>query len=69
MIISVCGLSRVQLLAAPWTLAHQAPVSIGFFWQEYWSRLPFPSPGLSSQLRHQTHISSTSFMDRQILYH
>ena len=31
--------------AIPWTLAHQAPLFIGFPWQEYWSGLPFPSPG------------------------
>ena len=42
--ISVCGLSNVQLFATPWTLAHQAPVSIGFSQQEYWSGFPFPSP-------------------------
>ena len=29
----------------PWTIAHQAPLSMGFPWQEYWSELPFPSPG------------------------
>ena len=38
-------LSRVQLLATPWTVAHQAPPSMGFSRQEYWSGLPFPSPG------------------------
>ena len=38
-------LSRVRLLATPWTAAHQAPLSMGFSRQEYWSRLPFPSPG------------------------
>ena len=38
-------LSRVQLLAAPWTLAYQAPLSIEFSRQEHWSGLPFPSPG------------------------
>ena len=31
--------------ATPWTLAHQAPLSMGFPRQEYWSELPFPSPG------------------------
>ena len=31
--------------ATPWTLAHQAPLSMGFFRQEHWSRLPFPPPG------------------------
>ena len=32
-------------LAIPWTVAHQAPLSMGFSRQEYWSGLPFPSPG------------------------
>ena len=32
-------------LCDPWTVAHQAPQSMGFSRQEYWSRLPFPSPG------------------------
>ena len=32
-------------LAAPWTVAHQAPLSMGLPRQEYWSGLPFPSPG------------------------
>ena len=32
-------------LVIPWTVAHQAPLSMGFFGQEYWSGLPFPSPG------------------------
>ena len=31
--------------ATPWTVAHQAPLSMGFSWQEYWSGLPFPPPG------------------------
>ena len=31
--------------ATPWTVAHQAPQSMGFSRQEYWSGLPFPSPG------------------------
>ena len=38
-------LSRVQLLATPWTAAYQAPLSLGFSRREYWSGLPFPSPG------------------------
>ena len=32
-------------LGIPWTVACQAPLSMGFFQQEYWSGLPFPSPG------------------------
>ena len=42
---SVCVLSHVQLLESPWTVAHQAPLSVGFSRQEYWSGLPLPSPG------------------------
>ena len=38
-------LSRVRLFATPWTVAYQAPLSMGFSRQEYWSGLPFPSPG------------------------
>ena len=39
------SLSCVQLFAAPWTVGHQAPLSMEFSKQEYWSGLPFPSPG------------------------
>ena len=45
--VCVCVLgcfSRVQLFATPWTAAHQAPLSIGFSRQEYWSGLPCPPP-------------------------
>ena len=37
-------LRRVRLFATPWTVAHQAPLSMGFSRQEHWSGLPFPSP-------------------------
>ena len=37
--------SSFSYVATPWTVAHQAPLSMGFPRQEYWSRLPFPSPG------------------------
>ena len=43
--LEVKSLSRVQLLATSWTIAYQAPPSLGFSRQEYWSGLPFPSPG------------------------
>ena len=36
---------HVRLFVTPWTIAHQAPPSVGFSKQEYWSGLPFPSPG------------------------
>ena len=38
-------LSCVQLFAAPWAVAHQAPPSMEFSRQEYWNGLPFPTPG------------------------
>ena len=43
--VKVKSLSRVRLLATPWTAAHQAPPSMGFSRQEYWGGLPFPPPG------------------------
>ena len=46
--LQVCVLrhfSCVQLFATPWTVAHKAPLSMGFSRQEYWSGLPCPSPG------------------------
>ena len=36
---------NVQLFATPWTIAHQAPLSLRFSRQEYWSELPRPPPG------------------------
>ena len=42
--VKVKLLSRVRLLASPWTAAHQAPPSMGFSRQEYWSWVPLPSP-------------------------
>ena len=43
----VCAqpLSHVWLFATPWTVTHQAPLSMGFSRQEYWSGFPFPTPG------------------------
>ena len=45
MVSKVKSLSRVRLFATPWTVAYQAPQSMGFSRQEYWSGVPFPSPG------------------------
>ena len=42
--VCVCMLSHVQLFATPCTVAHQAPLSMEFSRQEYWSGLPFPTP-------------------------
>ena len=43
--MKVKSLTRVRLFATPWTVAYQASTSMGFSRQEYWSGLPFPSPG------------------------
>ena len=43
-IVKVKSLSRVRFLATPWTAAYQAPPSMGFSRQEYWSGVPLPSP-------------------------
>ena len=43
-LMKVKSLSHVQLLVTPWTAAYQAPPSMGFSRQEYWSGLPLPSP-------------------------
>ena len=44
-ILKVKSLSHVQLFVTPWTVASQAPQSMEFSRQEYWSGFPFPSPG------------------------
>ena len=44
--VKVKSLSHVQLFATPWTVAYQAPPSMGFSRQEYWSGVPFPSQGI-----------------------
>ena len=43
--VKVKSFSCVRLFATPWTVAYQASPSMGFSRQEYWSGLPFPSPG------------------------
>ena len=43
-LLEVKLLSRVRLFATAWTVAYQAPPSMGFSRKEYWSGLPFPSP-------------------------
>ena len=49
--VKVTSLSRVWLLETPWTAAHQAPPSMGFSRQEYWSGVPLPSPASSPKGR------------------
>ena len=45
MYICVCVLSHIHLFATLWAVAHQALLSMGFFRQEHWTGLPFPTPG------------------------
>ena len=72
----VCSsLSRVWLFATPWTVAHQAPLSMEFSRQEYWSGWPFPSPGdlpdSGIELRAPTlrAVSLTSELPRKPCFH
>ena len=58
--VKVKSLSRVRLSATPWTAAHQAPPSMGFSRQEYWSGVPLPSPGVVSRLLQRTSFSRQS---------
>ena len=58
--VKVKSLSCVWLFVTPWTIACQAPLSMRFYRQEYWSALPCPPPGDSSQPRDQTQVSCTA---------
>ena len=49
--VEVKSLSRVRLLATPWTAAYQIPPSMGFSRQEYWSGVPSPSPKIAEHWR------------------
>ena len=52
--------SHVWLFVTLWTVTQQAPLSMGFSMQEYWSGLPRPLPGDLPQPRDQTHVSCSS---------
>ena len=73
--VKVKSLSCVWLFVTPWTAAYQAPPSMGFSRQEYWSGLPFSSPGESSQPRDWTRVSHivdrcfTVWATREVLIH
>ena len=54
------SLSCVQLFVTPWTAAHQAPPSMGFSRQEYWSGVPLPSPKISPTDGHFTRLGSVT---------
>ena len=46
MVVSGLVVKSCPMLATPWTVVHQVPLPMGFFRQEHWSGLPFPSPGV-----------------------
>ena len=50
--VKVKSLSRVWLFSTPWTVAHKAPLSMGFSRQEYWSGVPMPFPKLRLRVEH-----------------
>ena len=59
--VKVKSLSRVWLLATPWTAAYQAPPSMGFSRQEYWSGVPLPSPCNILNFLYISRLPLTSF--------
>ena len=67
--VCVCVFSHVWLFATLWTVTCQAPWSMEFSRQAYWSGLPFPSPEESSWIRDRTCIACVSCTGSQILYH
>ena len=63
LLLLLSHLSRVQLCATPWTAAYQAPPSMGFSRQEYWSGVPLPSPiTWTSSIQKFTYIYTTIFV-------
>ena len=58
--------THVQLFANPWTVARQAPLSMGFSRQDYWSALPFPTPGDLPNKETESSLY-VSYIDRQVL--
>ena len=58
--VKVKSLSCIRIFVTPWTVAYQAPLSMGFSREEYWSGLPRPSPGDLPNPRIETQVSCTS---------
>ena len=65
--MKVKSLSRVRLFETPWTAAYQAPLSMGFSRQEYWSGVPLPSPMLKLKLQCFGHLIRTANSLEKIL--
>ena len=69
MAVCMCVLSPVWFFATPWTEAHQAPLSMGFSRQEYWSKVAISHTRESSQPRDQTWNSWVSCIVKQIFFY
>ena len=63
------SLSHVRLFVTPWTVAHQAPLSMGFSRQEYWNGLPFPTPWALPDPEIEPMSLLSPALSRWILYH
>ena len=61
--------SHTQLFVTLWTVAHQAPLPMGFLRQEYWSGLPFPSSGNIPHPGIEPMSLYDSCIGRRVLYH
>ena len=59
---------RVRLLATPWTAAYQAPPSMGFSRQEYWSGVPLPSPNYLATTQVNSSISNYGILSVMLLF-
>ena len=68
--MKVKSFSCVQLFGTPWTLAYQAPPSMGFSRQEYWSGMPFPSPGdlPNPGIKSRSHALHTVQFSRSVIF-
>ena len=62
--VKVKSPSRVRLFETPWTVAYQAPPSMGFSRREYWSGLPFPSPSYGVSLRKKSY----NYIDKKCIF-
>ena len=60
--VKVKLLSRVRLLTTPWTAAYQAPLSMGFSRQEYWSGVPLPSPNMGYDWHLNIHLKQAGVL-------
>ena len=66
--VKVKSLSCVWLLVTPWTAAHQAPPSMGFSGQQYWSGVPLPSPSFTLEDRYfEVNIKEIKLKSRQVI--